>query len=90
MPISPQLSLLIILVVGLTTFVTRAIPFLIFPKWKGNTGDREISGQGVAAGGDWNAGRLLFEIRPCGEFSLWAAGAARDYGGSGFTRLETE
>lgn len=34
MPISPQLSFLIILVVGLTTFVTRAIPFLIFRKGK--------------------------------------------------------
>ena len=34
MPISPQLSLLIILVVGLTTFVTRAIPFLIFRNGK--------------------------------------------------------
>ncbi len=30
MPISPQLSILIIVIVGITTFVTRAIPFLIF------------------------------------------------------------
>lgn len=34
MPISPQLSILVILVVGLTTFVTRAIPFLIFQDGK--------------------------------------------------------
>ena len=34
MPISAELSLLIILVVALTTFATRVIPFLIFPKGK--------------------------------------------------------
>ena len=34
MPISAKLSLLIILVVALTTFATRVIPFLIFPKGK--------------------------------------------------------
>ncbi len=34
MPISAKLSLLIILVVAVTTFVTRVIPFLIFPKGK--------------------------------------------------------
>lgn len=32
MPISARLSLLIILVVAITTFTTRAIPFLLFPK----------------------------------------------------------
>lgn len=34
MPISPELSFLLILVVGITTFSTRVIPFLIFPKGK--------------------------------------------------------
>ena len=34
MPISAELSLLIILAVALTTFATRVIPFLIFPKGK--------------------------------------------------------
>lgn len=34
MPVSRELSLLIILVAAVTTFATRAIPFLIFPKGK--------------------------------------------------------
>ncbi len=34
MPISAEKSLLIILVVSLTTFFTRVIPFLLFPKGK--------------------------------------------------------
>lgn len=34
MPISPKLSLAIILVVSITTFATRVIPFLLFPKGK--------------------------------------------------------
>lgn len=34
MPISAELSLLIILVVSITTFTTRVIPFLLFPKGK--------------------------------------------------------
>lgn len=34
MPLSVGTSLLIILVVGVTTFATRVIPFLIFPKGK--------------------------------------------------------
>ncbi|MEG0932624.1 MAG: AzlD domain-containing protein [Lachnospiraceae bacterium] len=34
MPISVGMSLLIIIVVALTTFATRATPFLIFPKGK--------------------------------------------------------
>lgn len=34
MPISPLLSFLIILTVALTTFATRLVPFLIFPKGK--------------------------------------------------------
>ncbi len=34
MPISIENSLLIILVTGLTTFATRVIPFLVFPKGK--------------------------------------------------------
>lgn len=34
MPLSAGRSLLIILVVALTTFATRVIPFLIFPKGK--------------------------------------------------------
>lgn len=34
MPISPELSFLLIIVVGITTFSTRVIPFLIFPKGK--------------------------------------------------------
>ena len=34
MPLSVGTSLLIILVVGITTFATRVIPFLIFPKGK--------------------------------------------------------
>jgi branched-subunit amino acid transport protein AzlD len=34
MPLSAELSLLIILVVGITTFATRVIPFLLFPKGK--------------------------------------------------------
>ena len=34
MPISAELSLLIILAVALTTFATRVIPFLICPKGK--------------------------------------------------------
>lgn len=34
MPLSAQMSFFIILVVALTTFVTRVIPFLIFPKGK--------------------------------------------------------
>ena len=34
MPVSRDLSLLIILVAAVTTFATRAIPFLIFPKGK--------------------------------------------------------
>ena len=32
MPLSAEMSILIILVVALTTFSTRVIPFLIFPK----------------------------------------------------------
>lgn len=34
MPLSAKMSFLIILVVALTTFATRVIPFLIFPKGK--------------------------------------------------------
>ena len=34
MPISAGVSFLIILVVALTTFATRVIPFLVFPKGK--------------------------------------------------------
>lgn len=34
MPISAKLSLAIILVVSVTTFATRVIPFLLFPKGK--------------------------------------------------------
>lgn len=34
MPISAERSLLIIFAVALTTFATRAIPFLLFPKGK--------------------------------------------------------
>lgn len=34
MPISPGLSFLLIIIVGITTFSTRVIPFLIFPKGK--------------------------------------------------------
>lgn len=34
MPISPLLSFFIILTVALTTFATRLVPFLIFPKGK--------------------------------------------------------
>ncbi|MEE1314593.1 MAG: branched-chain amino acid transporter permease [Faecalimonas sp.] len=34
MPISAELSFLIILVTGITTFMTRVIPFLLFPKGK--------------------------------------------------------
>ena len=34
MPISAKMSLLIILVVSVTTFATRVIPFLLFPKGK--------------------------------------------------------
>lgn len=34
MPLSPLHSLCIILVVAVTTFVTRAIPFVVFPKGK--------------------------------------------------------
>ncbi len=34
MPLSAGMSFLIILVTGLTTFATRVIPFLLFPKGK--------------------------------------------------------
>ena len=34
MPLSVKMSLLIIVVVGITTFTTRVIPFLLFPKGK--------------------------------------------------------
>ena len=34
MPLSVQMSLAIILVVSVTTFSTRVIPFLVFPKGK--------------------------------------------------------
>lgn len=34
MPISPQRSLCIILVVAVTTFITRFIPFAVFPRGK--------------------------------------------------------
>lgn len=34
MPISTEYSLLIIIVVSITTFATRVIPFLLFPKGK--------------------------------------------------------
>jgi len=34
MPLSVEMSLLIILVVAVTTFATRVIPFLLFPKGK--------------------------------------------------------
>ena len=34
MPLSAEMSLLIILVVSVTTFATRVIPFLVFPKGK--------------------------------------------------------
>lgn len=34
MPVSAGMSLLIILAVALTTFATRVVPFLIFPKGK--------------------------------------------------------
>jgi len=34
MPLSAGMSLLIIVVVGITTFATRVIPFLVFPKGK--------------------------------------------------------
>ena len=34
MPLSVEMSLLIIVLVAITTFATRVIPFLIFPKGK--------------------------------------------------------
>ncbi len=34
MPLSAKMTLLIILVTGITTFSTRVIPFLLFPKGK--------------------------------------------------------
>lgn len=34
MPLSAEISFLIIVVVGITTFATRVIPFLLFPKGK--------------------------------------------------------
>jgi branched-subunit amino acid transport protein AzlD len=34
MPLSVGMSVLIIVVVGITTFATRVIPFLVFPKGK--------------------------------------------------------
>ena len=34
MPLSAEMSFLIILLVALTTFVTRVTPFLVFPKGK--------------------------------------------------------
>lgn len=34
MPISPERSLIIIVLVSLVTFTTRVIPFLVFPKGK--------------------------------------------------------
>ena len=34
MPISAAMSFLVILAVALTTFATRVVPFLIFPKGK--------------------------------------------------------
>ena len=34
MPLSAGMSLLIIVIVGITTFATRVIPFLVFPKGK--------------------------------------------------------
>lgn len=34
LPVSPQISFLIILTVAMTTFATRVVPFLIFPKGK--------------------------------------------------------
>lgn len=34
MPVSAAISVAIILVVGITTFATRAIPFLVFPEGK--------------------------------------------------------
>ncbi len=34
MPLSAGMSFLIILIVGVTTFATRVIPFLVFPKGK--------------------------------------------------------
>ena len=34
MPLSAKMSLLIFIVVGITTFATRVIPFLLFPKGK--------------------------------------------------------
>ena len=34
MPLSGEMSFLIILVVAITTFSTRVVPFLVFPKWK--------------------------------------------------------
>lgn len=90
MPISPQLSLLIILVVGLTTFVTRAIPFLIFRNGKEIPETVKYLGRALPPAVIGMLVVYCLKSSPCGEFSLWAAGAARDYGGSGFTRLETE
>ncbi len=74
MPVSVVKSLLIIAVVSVTTFATRAIPFLIFPKGR-DTAACKISGRGASSGSNWDAGDLLFKRREfvCGAFC--AAGA---------------
>ena len=47
MPISAAMSFLVILTVALTTFATRVVPFLIFPKGERDSGRDPVPGKGT-------------------------------------------
>ena len=54
-------SLVMILVVAATTFATRAVPFLIFPKGKRDSESGAVSWKGSYSGNHRNVGCISFE-----------------------------
>ena len=74
MPVSAGTSFLIILAVALTTFATRVLPFLIFPKGKEIPEVVRYLGKSADSGGHRNAGDLLSEGNYAFRASLWNSG----------------
>ena len=90
MPVSVGVSLAIILTVAVTTFATRALPFLVFPKGKAIPKTIEYLGKCADPGGDRNVGRVLSERYAGDDGAAWAAGVDRSRNGSGTAFVETE
>lgn len=90
MPVNIGTSLCIILAVAVTTFATRAVPFLIFPKGKAIPKTIEYLGKVLTPGCHWNAGRILFEGYPHKDSPPWSSGSISRAGRYPAARLETQ